>query len=107
MRNALSLSIVAITVLIAFTGNAVETEIENDVPVSAEATTAIVPGKEADIAPAAGQPGVVAAPKPDRIYTDGMLANPEPKAEDLGMASPGQKMKIDVDHPESQADAAK
>ena len=77
-------------------------DIENDVPVSAEATTAVVPGKEADVEQSVGQPGVVQPAKPDRIYTDGALANPKPKAEDLGLASPGQKITVD-----SQGDTAK
>lgn len=70
-------------------------DIENDVPISAEATTAVVPGKEADVTTETTQPMVVAPAKPDRIYTDGALANPTPKAEDLGLASPGNKIVID------------
>jgi hypothetical protein len=72
-------------------------DIENDVPISAEATTDVVPGKAADVnASLPGQPAAVAQPKPDRIYTDGALANPNVKAEDLGLASPGQKMTVDT-----------
>lgn len=78
-----------------FAGAACAQDIENDVPVSAEATTAIVPGKEEDVEQQTTQPMVVAPAKPDRIYTDGALANPTPKAEDLGLASPGNKTVID------------
>lgn len=94
MRIPYVLPLPVIAALLAASVGAQETEIENDVPVSAEATTTVVPGKEADLAPAAGQPTEA---KPDRIYTDGALSNPEPKAEDLGLASPGQKMTVDVD----------
>lgn len=71
-------------------------DIENDVPISAEATTAIVPGKSADVEANTGQPRQAA--KPDRIYTDGALADPTPQAADLGMASPGNKTVLDVDN---------
>ncbi len=83
--------------------NAQDPEIENNVPISAEATTAIVPGKEDDVAketnttPATPAAAAAAAAKPDRIYTDGALADPNAKAEDLGMASPGQKITVDTD----------
>lgn len=82
--------------LFTLTAHAVETEIENDVPITAEATTDVVPGKAADVQQTVGQPAPAVAPKPDRIYTDGALANPNAKAEDLGLASPGQKMMVDT-----------
>lgn len=98
MRVPYLLPVVAITVLLSMPVFAQETEIENDVPVSAEATTSIVPGKATDVeASMDPQSAATTAAKPDRIYTDGMLSNPEPKAEDLGMASPGQKMTVDTE----------
>lgn len=80
-----------------FGGPACAQDIENDVPVSAEATTAIVPGKETDVEQQSGQTVAGPTAKPDRIYTDGALANPTPNAEDLGLASPGNKTVIDVE----------
>lgn len=100
------LQIACVWGIVMLSGPACAQDIENDVPVSAEATTSIVPGKEVDVEQAVGQPAVQQA-KPDRVYTDGMLANPEPKAEDLGLASPGQKMTVDVDHPESSTSGAR
>lgn len=92
MRIPYLLPLFVISSLSAVPAMAQETEIENNVPVSAEATTAIVPGKSADMEVA--DPNAPA--KPDRVYTDGALSNPEAKAEDLGLASPGQKMKVDT-----------
>ena len=86
-------AVIAVVLSLASAVSAQETEIENDVPLQAEATTAIVPGQEHD-ADAAST--TAAQAKPDRIYTDGVLANPKPRAEDLGMASPGNKTIIDA-----------
>lgn len=84
---------VAVMLSLASAVAAQETEIENNVPLEAEATTAIVPGQEHD---ADAAPPSAAQATPDRIYTDGALANPKPRAEDLGMASPGNKTIIDA-----------
>ncbi|PZP85042.1 MAG: hypothetical protein DI582_06985 [Azospirillum brasilense] len=67
-----------------------EVELENNppepVPVQAEATTAVVPGNADD-----GQQ------RPSRAYTDGQLADPTPKAADLGMAQPGSPITLPAD----------
>lgn len=96
MRIPYLLPLPIIATLFAVPACAQETEIENDVPISAEATTAISPGKEADPDQNTTAPAAASTPKPDRIYTDGALANPNAKAEDLGLASPGQKMTVDT-----------
>lgn len=64
-------------------------------PVSAEATTAVIPGKTADVEQRLGPRGRAPA-KGDLIYTDGVLAKPELNAEDLGLASPSQRITIDA-----------
>ena len=95
MRIPYLLSIPVIAALLTMPAMAQETEIENDVPVSAEATTAITPGKSSDMeAAAAAVPAYGAPPTTNPIYSDGALAAPSAQAEDLGMASPGQKMML-------------
>lgn len=92
MRSVISFAVLTLWSLTAY---AQETEIENNVPVEAEATTAIVPGQNTESMTSTMTTTSPAAP--DRIYTDGALNNPNAKAEDLGMASPGNKTVIDTD----------
>jgi len=82
--------LLGLSMLVPCLTHAQDVELENNppdpVPVQAEATTAVVPGNSDD-----GQQ------RPSRAYTDGQLADPTPKAADLGMAQPGSPITLPAD----------
>lgn len=88
--------VIAATAFLSMPACAQETEIENNMPVSAEATTDATVGQEPQTATPTPATAAAKAATPDRIYTDGALDNPNAKAEDLGLASPGNKTMIDA-----------